>query len=469
MRRIRESLTLFVLFLVLPFAVSCSCQHDTRLTGESDAADVDATGPDGPGTDPVEPDVPVEDVPVTDAWWPDASDVRPEGFPDNCGDIGANIVVPSDFSSIQAAVDAAERGDVVCVEPGTYHENVLISGKDFELIGVAGPQLTIIDGGHAGTVIMYDEVRGRALLEGFTLRNGGPGDGGGLYLRASDVEFIDHVFFRDNAVEHKGAGAYLSGSEARFRNCAFLSNRADHIGAGIYLYGSTATIENSVFEDNAADHKGGGLGVEFSSSLVLTNAILDGNRSGHEGGGISLHESTASIANVVFVDNFAMDSGGAIAVLFSSAAVIANSILVQNEASGAAGIYVFDSTATLRYCDCWNNRGDDFGGSSLDMEVGNIFVDPVFLSASSPDPSGWDFHLGLTSPLIDAGDPWDMDPDRSRPDLGAYGGQRGNFWDLDADGYFNWYQPGPYPTGDYGLGRLDCDDRDASVFPGSGC
>ncbi|MBC8424246.1 hypothetical protein H8E07_09000 [bacterium] len=50
-----------------------------------------------------------------------------------------------------------------------------------------------------------------------------------------------------------------------------------------------------------------------------------------------------------------------------------------------------------------------------------------------------------------------------------YGGPAADQWDLDGDGYPLWWQPGPYDFATHpALGR-DCDDLDASVYPGSGC
>src|SRR6266700_3938311 len=52
------------------------------------------------------------------------------------------IVVPRDFPTIQAAVDAAAPGDTINVKAGTYTEEVVI-GKDLNLRG-AGIGATVI-------------------------------------------------------------------------------------------------------------------------------------------------------------------------------------------------------------------------------------------------------------------------------------------------------------------------------------
>jgi pectin methylesterase-like acyl-CoA thioesterase len=43
--------------------------------------------------------------------------------------LAATIRVPSDYSTIQAATDAASSGDTVEIAPGVYAEQILIVGK----------------------------------------------------------------------------------------------------------------------------------------------------------------------------------------------------------------------------------------------------------------------------------------------------------------------------------------------------
>ena len=59
------------------------------------------------------------------------------------------------------------------------------------------------------------------------------------------------------------------------------------------------------------------------------------------------------------------------------------------------------------------------------------------------------------------------DPDGSISDVGPYGGPDAESWDLDWDGYDEWWLPGSYDPST--SADMDCDDRDAEVYPGEGC
>jgi hypothetical protein len=68
---------------------------------------------------------------------------------------------------------------------------------------------------------------------------------------------------------------------------------------------------------------------------------------------------------------------------------------------------------------------------------------------------------------VDRGQGYTVDPDGSQADIGAYGGADAASWDLDHDGYAQWWLPGPYDPAT--SPDMDCDDRDAAVNPGNGC
>ncbi|MGM0624689.1 MAG: hypothetical protein ACQES0_02285, partial [Bacteroidota bacterium] len=103
------------------------------------------------------------------------------------------LVVPGDYSSIQAAIDASSHGDTILVDPGTYTENINYNGKQV-IVQSRNPenqeiiQTTIIDGNNEGTVVTFDSGETEsAVLNGFTIINGdaGTSNGGGIVITNS--------------------------------------------------------------------------------------------------------------------------------------------------------------------------------------------------------------------------------------------------------------------------------------------
>jgi len=132
-----------------------------------------------------------------------------------------------DFTTIQAAIDAAVNGDTVVVHPGTYYENIQFKGKNIVLRSV-GPEdqqigaSTIIDGGHYGSVVTFAGTEDRTCsISGFTITNGDALYGAGIL--GADAS-------SDPAV------CTLAG----ISNCAISGNSAQW-GGGLYEYDGTMT------------------------------------------------------------------------------------------------------------------------------------------------------------------------------------------------------------------------------------
>jgi hypothetical protein len=138
----------------------------------------------------------------------------------------ADIHVPADHATIQAAINASVDGDTVIVAPGTYSELVRLNGKAITLRSESGAGKTIIDGGALGTTMKFVNGETSAtVLEGFTIRNGRAAVGGGMYINSASPTIRDCVIASNVALD-RGGGVAAVNARPTFTNCEINSNRA---------------------------------------------------------------------------------------------------------------------------------------------------------------------------------------------------------------------------------------------------
>jgi pectin methylesterase-like acyl-CoA thioesterase len=83
----------------------------------------------------------------------------------------STLKVPSDFNSIQEAINAASQGDTIEISAGTYNENVAIALKNgLELKG-AGNELTVISGVASLPTILIDHST-KITISGLSIQSG---------------------------------------------------------------------------------------------------------------------------------------------------------------------------------------------------------------------------------------------------------------------------------------------------------
>lgn len=93
---------------------------------------------------------------------------------------GATIYVPTDYPTIQQAIDATLPGDRVFVWNGTYYESVIISNDSITLQG-EDANTTTIHGKWLAEKVVY--VSGNYVnISGFTVTSSSE-FGSGIYLR----------------------------------------------------------------------------------------------------------------------------------------------------------------------------------------------------------------------------------------------------------------------------------------------
>ena len=283
---------------------------------------------------------------VDDPTCSDGKDNDCDGLTDTDPECTA-ILVPSEQSTIQAAINEAESGNTILVSPGIYRENIDFMGKDVKVHSVDGPITTIIDGDRAGSVVAFTNGETEdAVLDGFTLRNGS----GTLVLLAPYIGFEHYV----------GGGLYLGNSSPTIANCMITNNYA-YLGGGLYLRNSSPELKNSMIVRNRA------------------TGFL------HGGGGIYLEDSSPTITHCTISANFAGTHGGAIFCYYSSPR-ITNSILWGNSSMYGFEIHLYTGDPVVTYSDVkggWSGEG-------------NIDANPLFAGATT-------FHLGPGSPCVDSG------------------------------------------------------------------
>jgi hypothetical protein len=300
-----------------------------------------------------------------------------------------------------------------------------------------------------GGIYMHDswiDIAGGELRDNQTTAGGSNGGGGAMYL-ASSVAVMDNVVIAGNSCpgSELGAGIFASGSEVTITNSRLVDNGSSYQGGAIRAdYSSTVSLTNTAVLANQA-YTGGGLYLAYDCELTLTSSVVAGNQATSYGGGVFLIGTDYTSRNVVIADNLAGDEGGGV------------------YSDGVGAIDIGWSAAWWNIPEHYAGFTDPTGASS------NVVADPGFLDTSAADAELWDLHLGSSSTLVDGGDPTALDPDGLRSDIGLYGGPGAGGFDLDRDGWFEWWQPGPYDSGAYPILDLDCDDLDPAVVPADGC
>ena len=289
--------------------------------------------------------------------------------------------------SIQAALDAAQDGDVVNVGPGLYVERLSFGGKDLVLRSTEGAELTILDGDDVPDTSVVSFTSGEPLsatLQGFTIQNGhgqpyvwdvGRGWlGAGVLVKNSGATVLDCMFV-ENHSRHSGqslgAGLAAVNAEVLVRDSVFRDNLGFWGGGGIGLIRSSASIEGNLFQDNLGT-RGAALIVLQDSTADLVGNTFDGNQGGHgghlfvkdslltssqdrfvggsawrNGGAAVVQDSTATFSEAHFEDNRAAHDGGHLWVAWSGGAAILASRMLGGQALAGSVAFVREAALSL--------------------------------------------------------------------------------------------------------------------------
>ena len=194
------------------------------------------------------------------------------------------------YTSINAAIDDAEDGDIIQLSAETYMESARIDPGNLGITirGMThdnGSPASILDGSALETddpIIKLSSFKNLPIsvtLENLLVQNGDSHEGAGLHCDNVDAT-VDNCTFMNNLATTGGALS-LGHCNPIFTNCRFEENRAN-AGGAVFSQGGNSTFDGCVFKQNVAEYifapaDGGGLYISGGGTLVLTDCVVCGN------------------------------------------------------------------------------------------------------------------------------------------------------------------------------------------------
>jgi hypothetical protein len=295
------------------------------------------------------------------------------------------------YSIVQAAVDAADSGDIIKVATGVYADVHMRPRNDVTTTGVVTQVVYItksvtIQGGYTTTnwatpfpvtqpTTLDAQGQGRVLyitgyisptIQGLRITGGNAAGevGGGLCVYGGYATLISNTVASNTA--GYGGGLYLYQSAAALNGNAVTSNTATADGGGVYLEASTARLNNNLIAGNSASG-GGGLYLYYGANTLSGNAVIS-NTAYDRGGGLSVVRSNSSLNNNTVISNAAINYGGGLYLFRSNAALGSNIVNSNTVNSKGGGLFLWYSDAALTNTIVTDNHANT-GGSGLYIEA----------------------------------------------------------------------------------------------------
>ncbi|KPK74626.1 MAG: hypothetical protein AMJ79_13595 [Phycisphaerae bacterium SM23_30] len=285
--------------------------------------------------------------------------------------IPGNKYVPSEFLTIQAAINAAGDGDIITVADGIYtgpgNRKIDFKNKAVTVRSAVGPQNCIIDlQGHHGFYFQSGEEP-NSVLDGFTITNGFSSYGSGICIKDSSPT-IRNCIITGNQAGICG-GLYGSNSSPKIISCTFSNNTADY-GSGASFYFGRPELLNCTFNENQATDSGGGLYLCDSDAVILLCTF--NNNTANYGGGTLFSISAPTIFDCHFISNQANTSGGGL-YSFSSDPIISHCTISDNSANYGGGSLSYNSSFWIFNSLFHSNQATKNGGA-LYNEENNLYM-----------------------------------------------------------------------------------------------
>lgn len=313
------------------------------------------------------------------------------GVPDIC-----QHDVPTEFSTIQAAIDAVPAGAhrLVQVAAGNYNESFDLKGKDVVVRGAPNGATTLDGTGLTSSIaIMKTNEPRTAGIESIAFINGTSGQpdlppaqtrrGGGVFA-AHTSGFVRNCSFTACGGVNFGAGLYAYEADLLIEDCDFHGNNALDEGGGALIFRSNAVVRNCSFTQNTASLTGTQSGSAFKSVgartadglVLLEDCTITGN-SANQGCAVEHFENQNSVPGTMRLVDTIINGNtcsnqvtvGGLRLLGRAPFLVVGpgTVICANSGGNAEGAYLIEGDALV--CDCLPDLTGDGEVSGGDLGI----------------------------------------------------------------------------------------------------
>ncbi len=298
------------------------------------------------------------------------------------------------YATIQAAVNAANPGDTLLADAGTYNEHVTIN-RSLTLEGAqhgvdartrSGSESIVNGGGYSPFYVTANDV----TIDGFTIE-GADGSQGNVFPGGFGVELAAgtsgaHVV--NDIIQNNIVGIALTNvstnDQAVVQHDLFQNNTDSGPAGGTDIYADQFTagsggvndvlIDSNTFANSSFVTDAWALGISNTGNTPFSTITFSNNTVTNHGRGVYFYNTTNSSVTgntITGASHYAIGIFGNNGTPASSAITISNNQLNENGSGGAAIELIDDTTPGTAYSGTLTLAGDHISTSGTDRSIDN--------------------------------------------------------------------------------------------------